>query len=60
MDQECQNGSSGGTAMRIVGAEVVGVQNNSSNNWFGYFGQWYNGTNYGNSVEVQQDMVLDL
>ena len=48
-------GSSGGTAgANVVGAAAVGVQNNSSNNWFGYFGQWYNGTNYGNSVEVQQ------
>ena len=47
--------SSGGTiGANVVGAAAVGVQNNSSNNWFGYFGQWYNGTNYGNSVEVQQ------
>ena len=47
--------SSGGTiGANVVGDADVGVQNNSSNNWFGYFGQWYNGTNYGNSVEVQQ------
>ena len=48
------SGSGGGTIdAQQTGAASVGIQNNSSNNFFGYFGNWYNGTNY-SGVEVQQ------
>ena len=46
--------SSGGTlGPNVTGAASFGIQNNGSNNFFGYFGTWYNGTNY-SGVEVQQ------
>ena len=48
------SGSGGGTIdAQQTGAASIGVQNNSSNNFFGYFGNWYNGSNY-SGVEVQQ------
>ena len=48
------SGSGGGTIdAQQTGAASFGIQNNSSNNFFGYFGSWYNGTNY-SGVEVQQ------
>ena len=48
------SGSGGGTIdAQQTGAASVGIQGNGSNNFFGYFGNWYNGTNY-SGVEVQQ------
>ena len=48
------SGSGGGTSnANVTNAASVFVQNNNSNNWFGHGFQYYNGTNYGDSIETK-------